>query len=327
MLNYNYARFLPGCLDALLSQTYGDYEIIVIDDCSTDDSLQAVQPYLSDGRVRLIAHERNAGFAASLIEGTEELSRGRFLMVMSADDLALRADAIEKQMAPMLADEGVVLSFSGASRFFSETGEVFDVHRSFDDDVVLDAREAFRRFLTDRRVWAMHSGAICRKSAYDASGGYPRDIATAVDYALWVRIAQEGSVAYCADSLYGYRAHATQMSRSVAAARTTIPECIRIIDDACDRAERRGWDIGTLRRDGMRNQLSSLALHDAFSDRPRLAMIQVWMALRLRPRYLALHKDIWLAAARALLGRYPYDALRSVLRPGRRLSRRLVART
>src|SRR5207244_4000882 len=53
VLNYNYARFLPGCLDSILRQSFQDFELIVIDDCSTDGSLEVIRPYLSDPRVRL----------------------------------------------------------------------------------------------------------------------------------------------------------------------------------------------------------------------------------------------------------------------------------
>jgi glycosyltransferase involved in cell wall biosynthesis len=53
--NYNYAHLLPTCLDSILSQRFSDFEVIVIDDRSTDHSLDVIQPYLHDRRVRLIA--------------------------------------------------------------------------------------------------------------------------------------------------------------------------------------------------------------------------------------------------------------------------------
>ena len=77
VLNYNYGRYLPGCLKSILDQTFTDFELIIIDDCSTDDSRAVIAPFLSDSRVRLHAHTTNLGYAKSIIEGTEEISRRR----------------------------------------------------------------------------------------------------------------------------------------------------------------------------------------------------------------------------------------------------------
>src|SRR5260370_11113027 len=84
VLNYNYAHYLPRCLDSILSQTWTDFELILINDRSTDNSLEVIQPYLKDPRVRLIDHAINRGFVSSLLEGCE-LSRGRYITVISAD--------------------------------------------------------------------------------------------------------------------------------------------------------------------------------------------------------------------------------------------------
>src|SRR5688500_8060750 len=63
VLNYNYGSYLPRCLESILEQTYQDFELIVIDDCSTDNSLEVVKPYLSDPRVRLVSHAKNVGYS------------------------------------------------------------------------------------------------------------------------------------------------------------------------------------------------------------------------------------------------------------------------
>src|ERR1700738_1309279 len=74
VLNYNYGHFLDQCLSSILSQSFTDFEVIVIDDHSGDESLQVIKPYLEDPRVRLISHTENAGFVCSLIEGVEASS-------------------------------------------------------------------------------------------------------------------------------------------------------------------------------------------------------------------------------------------------------------
>src|SRR5215217_6817411 len=103
VLNYNYGAYLPGCLDSILRQTFRDFELIVIDDCSSDDSLDVVRPYLADPRVRLVAHKQNVGYGGSLIEGTETCSTGEYVTVISADDLVHQPDAFERQIALLQA--------------------------------------------------------------------------------------------------------------------------------------------------------------------------------------------------------------------------------
>src|SRR5579871_4931345 len=86
VLNYNYGRYLGRCLDSILRQTMTDFEVIVIDDASTDNSLDVIRPYLADRRVRLVSHRQNRGYVASLVEGTEAESRGIYATTISADD-------------------------------------------------------------------------------------------------------------------------------------------------------------------------------------------------------------------------------------------------
>ena len=108
VLNYNYAEYLPECLDSILAQTYEDFEVIVLDDASNDESLAAIDRYLADKRVRLVRHETNQGYARSLAEGTGELSRGKYLTVISADDFAVDANAFADQMQQLGAEPSSV---------------------------------------------------------------------------------------------------------------------------------------------------------------------------------------------------------------------------
>lgn len=312
VLNYNYARYLPACLDSILGQTYRDFELIVIDDRSSDDSLEVMHRYATDPRVRIVAHEQNLGFAGGLIEGTEEHSRGEFLTVISADDLVLQIDAFEQQMAALERWPSAVLAFSSFDRFIDGTGEVYEARRVFEHDTLIRRPEVFRRYMADRDFWAPHSGTILRRSAYEQCGGYPRDVTVGLDFALFAALALEGDFAYLAEPLHGYRNHEGQMSVDVAVSRRNTPEFIHVIDSLCDRAQARGMDVRRLRRDAIRCQLSGLALQDAFSDRRFLALVRTWDLLRRRPALALTSKDFGVAVVRALLGQRVFDTLRGM---------------
>ncbi len=309
VLNYNYARFLPACLDSILTQTFPDFELIVIDDCSTDDSLQAIAPYRGDPRVSVVAHESNAGYVASLLEGSDERSSGEYITVISADDLVLRPDAFERQVALLGANREATFCFSGFERIFSGSGSR-EVHRSFDGDRVIAGEEMFRRTLLDNNVQVLHTGTIVRRDAYLRSGGYARDLRYAPDTDLWLRLSLDGPAAYVADALYGYRIHAAQMS-GTESHRPQMTETLGVLDRACAAAEARGMKLGSLRRDGMRAYLFGAAMDEAFRGDRRAAFSRCRTALSLRPKDALLARDFRIILLRAALGERFYGMMRS----------------
>lgn len=99
--NYNYGRYLGETLESVLAQTYADFEVVVVDNASTDDSVEVVQRF-ADPRVRLVRNRCNVGFALNVQRATA-LARGDFVNVLSSDDrmhpdaLASYAEALRSQ--------------------------------------------------------------------------------------------------------------------------------------------------------------------------------------------------------------------------------------
>ena len=83
---YNVEHYVDACLASIRAQTWTHLEILVVEDCSTDASLQALAPHLQDPRVRLIRHERNSGLSAARNTGIEAAS-GEYVMFVDSDDL------------------------------------------------------------------------------------------------------------------------------------------------------------------------------------------------------------------------------------------------
>lgn len=65
MPSYNTAKFISGSIESVLAQTYSDWELIIVDDCSTDNTDEVVKPFLSDSRIKYIKNEKNSGAAVS----------------------------------------------------------------------------------------------------------------------------------------------------------------------------------------------------------------------------------------------------------------------
>lgn len=85
---YNYGRFLPKAIASALEQAFTDIEVIVVDDCSTDDTPERVEPFLADRRVRYLRNEHNLGAVRNVNKAFAE-ARGEFTMLLGADDFLL----------------------------------------------------------------------------------------------------------------------------------------------------------------------------------------------------------------------------------------------
>lgn len=83
---YNVEGYVDECLASIRAQTYANLEILLVEDCSTDGSLKALEPHLEDPRVRLIRHERNGGLSAARNTGIEA-ANGDYVMFVDSDDL------------------------------------------------------------------------------------------------------------------------------------------------------------------------------------------------------------------------------------------------
>jgi len=93
MANYNNAKFIKESIESVLSQTYNDWELIIVDDCSTDNSIDIIKPYLKDYRIKLIRHKKNHGYGGSLKTAAAN-SKMMVLAILDADDKFTK-DALE----------------------------------------------------------------------------------------------------------------------------------------------------------------------------------------------------------------------------------------
>ena len=107
---YNCEKFISETIESVLNQTYTNWEMIIIDDCSTDKSKQIVKQYIErDKRIRLIALNENSGAAVARNKGIE-VSSGRFIAFLDGDDL-WEPNKLEKQIQ-FMTEKNIGFSFS-----------------------------------------------------------------------------------------------------------------------------------------------------------------------------------------------------------------------
>ena len=96
MPSYNTAKFISETIKSVLAQTYTNWELIIVDDCSTDNTDEVIKPYLSDPRIYYIKNEANSGAAVSRNRALRE-ARGKWIAFLDSDDLWL-PEKLEKQI-------------------------------------------------------------------------------------------------------------------------------------------------------------------------------------------------------------------------------------
>jgi cellulose synthase/poly-beta-1,6-N-acetylglucosamine synthase-like glycosyltransferase len=200
---YNGSAYLLDSLESMLCQSFRNFELIVIDDGSRDDSAQIVQR-LGDPRIRFYRQE-NRGLAATLNRAIE-LSKAEYLARQDQDDLSL-PERLEKQYNYVASHPQCALVGTWAN-IVSGTERTGRAHRHAAEDHHLKFDLLFDNPF-------VHSSVMLRKSAVESVGLYSTDSSRQPpeDYELWSRLARRYEVANIPEALHIYREIPTSMSR------------------------------------------------------------------------------------------------------------------
>jgi hypothetical protein len=198
---FNGGQFLQPCVESILSQTYAGFELIIIDDGSTDGSSELLAAYAARHHRVRVQHQENAGLAASLQRGCDS-ARGVYIARMDADDIAIK-DRFARQVAFLEAHPEIGV-LGGAAEFIDAYGNSVAVVRN-------PCRNAeIQRQLRDRNVF-WHPSVMMRGALYHQAGGY-RNIRDAEDYDLWLRMAEICEMGNLMETVLKYRIHSQQSS-------------------------------------------------------------------------------------------------------------------
>ena len=237
MLVYNTERYVGDAVRSILGQTHGDFELIVIDDGSTDRSPEILRGFAAeDGRIRLVSRP-NRGIAASRNEALA-LSRGRYVAVMDSDDVS-RPDRIAKQVGYLDANPDCVLVCCQMRLIDSDGWPIGLVNLQSTHEELEAANMGVGGFFV---------GVPCmmRREALVAVGGYREQFALAEDLDLYLRLAERGRLASIAEPLYDYRQHVASVCRNRPEELTRCLE--RAIAEARERRGLPAADPATVRR-------------------------------------------------------------------------------
>ncbi|MDH3974331.1 MAG: glycosyltransferase [Deltaproteobacteria bacterium] len=180
---YNGERWLSESIDSVLNQSYNNFELIVIDDGSTDKSVNILNHYMiKDKRIRVFHNKQNIGLTRSLNRGLE-LSQGKFIARIDCDDI-WHPEKLSKQIEYL--EEHPYISIVGtACNVIDENGHVSETQKIRfvkEDKSIRQSIVKFNPFT--------HSSILFKKDVYKELGGYNNSFEFAQDYEYWIRILQ-----------------------------------------------------------------------------------------------------------------------------------------
>lgn len=200
---FNYGRYLPQAVESVLRQTYSSWELLVLDDASTDETPQILQRYEGHPQIRIIRNETNRGLIAAANQALG-LARGEYIIRLDADDFF---------------DENALLVLSTTLDQKPDIGLVYPDYYHVDEkgDVLdLVRRKKLHEEVTLLDLPAHGAGTMVRKRCLDELNGY-RDIVRCQDgYDLWIRFIDRFGVANVNLPLFYYRRHGTNLTENVA---------------------------------------------------------------------------------------------------------------
>lgn len=199
----NAAAHFPTSISSVLAQTFGDWELIAIDDGSTDDTLAWLQEQ-ADKRIRPFT-QSNLGVSAARNAGLTAV-RGQYVAFLDADD-TWAADFLEKMLVALQAHPDAALAYCG----WQNVGLLGGRGEPFVPPDYENASKAETLFAGCR--WPIHA-ALVKREAVQAAGGFDPALKNAEDYALWLRIATTAQIVRVPEVMAFYHFHGAAQASS-----------------------------------------------------------------------------------------------------------------
>jgi|SRR5665213_49078 len=213
--NYNHGRFLDQRIKSVLGQTFQDFEVIILDDASKDNSLEIISRHLADPRVRLFKNERNSGSPFVQWNKGISLAISKYVWIAESDDYA-EPELLETLVAELEQQPLAALAYCQSIRVDEnnvKTGTMLE----WTDDLfgprwrhkfVNDGRDECARYLLLRCTIPNASAVVFRRDAYPLDNRDAESMHVCGDWLTWAKILQQGKLVYIPKALNYFRTHA-----------------------------------------------------------------------------------------------------------------------
>lgn len=215
--SYNHEKFIKFRIESILNQTYQNFEIIIMDDVSPDNSRDIIEKYRSHEKVsHIIFNEKNSGSTFhQWNNGIFKYAKGDYVWIAESDDMCDQF-FLEKMIEKITLDEKIVLAYAQSTRMNSnnkKTGSWITWTQDmkggdiFNTSFQMNGTEFIKRFMLFKNVIPNASGVIFKKEIFLAFSGALPHLRTNGDWDIWIKILSKGDVYYCSEELNYFRYH------------------------------------------------------------------------------------------------------------------------
>ncbi|WP_454876734.1 glycoside hydrolase family 99-like domain-containing protein [Pseudomonas farris] len=219
--NYNYAQYIEKRLDSILNQSLPIYELIILDDASTDESVFEIKKWLSDNKVecRLIVNEENSGCVFDQWAKGVALASGDFVWIAEADDLSA-SDFLETVIAPMERDCKVSISYCESQQIDGQNLLLSNDYQAYRQDIcsdhwqvpyVADGDDEVIKYMAVKNTIPNVSGVIFKRQAISDTFLHGlaeiRSLSKAGDWLTYIKTLKGGKIAFTPRPLNFHRRH------------------------------------------------------------------------------------------------------------------------
>lgn len=230
---FNGAGYLYQAVESVLAQNYQDFEIVIVDNCSTDQTVTVVEDLQkkSNRRIRFYKNDRNIGLVGNFNKCLE-YAQGTHIKFLCVDDLLLPG-CLEQMVAALDAHQTVTL-VCGGRLIINETGEKLGLKQYPSRDIMIRGSKAITRCLFGKNYIGEPTAVMFRKS--DLTGHFREDLPQLVDMEMWFRLLEQGDLLNIKGPLCAIRLHSEQMSQTNCKSGQPIEDRIKLIDDYSQKA-------------------------------------------------------------------------------------------
>lgn len=242
--NYNYARFLPERLDSIVLQTYPVSKIIVLDDCSSDNSIEVIEKYIANNKsnipIELFKNEKNSGSVFAQWQKAFNMAKSEYVWIAEADD-----SCNEKFLETVMKgfdDPEVVISYCESLTMDENNKilmgdlrvwiDIFKTHK-WDSDYIKDGKEEVAETMCINNTIANVSSAVFRNGNYNDIIEGAKSYKLAGDWYVYMNILKLGKIAYFKESLNYHRMQSQGLTLSTSHEKE-FEEIVRLQDFALE---------------------------------------------------------------------------------------------
>jgi len=242
--NYNHAGFLRRRIDTVLGQTFLDFELILLDDCSTDNSRDILTAYAGDSRVRIEFNAKNSGSTFKQWNKGVRLAKGKYVWIAESDDYADER-LLERLVEILERDEKIAFAFcrswrvtdDGQLKGFEDMYFRYQTLHGWNADLCLEGLQECRSYFLFENLVPNASAVVFRKVLYERLGGADESMILCSDWKLWAAMALANRVAYASEPLNYYRLHDASVRSKTprGSASVSVPESLQVVRWILDR--------------------------------------------------------------------------------------------